>query len=99
MTAPMPPEQRSVEQRERKAPSETQAWTMVTVIVLGFIVGGLGLIFHGWFWLLYAGIGVVVLGFLYGWWIDIFEMTEEETRTYRTGETERVEPATESHHG
>lgn len=101
MSAPMPPEQRTIEQREKKAPSPAQAWTMVSIIVFGFIVGGLGLVFNGdgWFWVLYLGTGIAFLGFLYGWWIDIFEFTEEETRIYQTGEVERVEPATEPHHG
>lgn len=101
MSAPLPPEERTLEQRKSKAPSPGQAWTMVLVIVVGFIVGGLGLIYNysGYLWLLYLGTGIVAVGFLYGWWINIFEFTEEETRIYESGQTERIEPATDPRHG
>lgn len=101
MTRPHLPSEEAQEQRTRKAPSPGQAWAMVAIVTFAFIVGGLGLVFgpHGYFYLVYVGTGIFVLGILYGWWIAIFEYTEEETIQYSSGRVERIEPGTHAEHG
>jgi hypothetical protein len=74
-------------------PSAWQAWTMVTIVTLGFLVGGLGVI-YGWplFW---AGVGVVAAGIVYGRIIHVMEFTEE----YSPEPHRVVEPGTTRFHG
>jgi fatty acid desaturase len=42
------------------------AWTCVTIIFVGFVIGGLALVFNNWptFWI--GGVGVIVLGAIIG---------------------------------
>lgn len=101
MTTPQLPDAQAQHNRSEAAPSPRQAWSMVFVLILGFVIGGLGLVFghDGYFYLLYVGTGVFFLGCLYGWSISIFEYTEEETKMYASGMVERVEPETKPGHG
>ncbi len=93
------PEPRTVEEKDERAPSRPLAWTFVGIVIVGFAIGGLGLVFWDYFWLVYAGFGVVVVGGIFGWLINIMEFTEEETRMSEAGGVQRVEPATEPGHG
>lgn len=42
------------------------SWAAVTIIVIGFIVGGIALCVGPKWWLFWLGVGIVVLGALYG---------------------------------
>jgi len=42
------------------------SWVTSTVIVIGFIVGGIGLCVGPAWWLFWTGTGIVVLGALFG---------------------------------
>lgn len=101
MTTPHLPNPEDQREARRKAPSPRQAWMVTWITTFAFLVGGLGLVFgtHGYFWLLYVGVGIFAFGVLYGWWIAIFEYTEEETIQYSSGMVERVEPSTKPGHG
>lgn len=78
--------------RTHGAPPARLAWAVVAVIVVGFIVGGIGTI-EGWpiFW---AGVGIAAFGVVFGRLIRIMEYTEEYAI-----EGERVEPGTQAWHG
>ncbi len=62
------------ESPENKPPKA--AWVVAVAVIGGFIVGGLGLIFHTWvvFW---VGVGVVILFILAGRGINMMDYTEE----------------------
>ena len=49
------------------------SWVAVSIIMVGFVVGGLALIFGPTWWLFWVGIGVVVVGGLIALSTDIFE--------------------------
>ncbi len=49
------------------------SWVAVSIIMVGFLVGGLALIFGPLWWLFWVGIGVVVVGGLIALSTDIFE--------------------------
>ena len=74
------------------APPAWQAWTVAAFIIVGFLVGGIGVIV-AWpiFW---VGVGIVVLSVLVGWRIKLMEFTEE----YQVG-GETVEPGSRMLHG
>lgn len=93
-----PPESRTVEERSEKAPSAFTAWLFVFIVFAGFAVGGLGIVYSH-YWVLWLGAGIFVLGVVFGRLINIMEYTEEQTRTYESGDVERVEPGSEPQHG
>ncbi|MHB2023349.1 MAG: HGxxPAAW family protein [Mycobacteriales bacterium] len=78
--------------KQHTAPPAWQAWTVAALIIVGFLVGGIGVIV-GWpiFW---VGVGIVVVSCLLGWLIHVMEFTEE----YEL-EGERVEPGTRRLYG
>lgn len=49
------------------------SWLAVAVIVVGFIVGGLGLILGPAWLLFWVGVGIVVVGGIYGLAVGIME--------------------------
>ncbi len=49
------------------------SWVAVSIIMVGFVVGGLALIFGPIWWLFWTAIGVVVVGGLIALSTDIFE--------------------------
>lgn len=42
------------------------SWVAVTVIIVGFTIGGLGLVLGPTWWLFWAGVGVTVVGGIFG---------------------------------
>ncbi|HVA59565.1 MAG TPA: hypothetical protein VNG13_03385 [Mycobacteriales bacterium] len=74
------------------APAPWKAWTVAVLVIIGFTVGGCGVIF-GWpmFW---TGVAIIVAGFLLGWRVRIMAFTEE----YLVA-GERAEPETRALHG
>jgi hypothetical protein len=38
------------------------SWIAVTIIAVGFLVGGVGMVPHPTWWLFWAGVGIVVIG-------------------------------------
>jgi hypothetical protein len=78
--------------KRAEAPEPWQAWSVAIMIILGFAIGGVGVIF-GWpmFW---AGVAIVGVALLVGWRIRIMQFTEEY---HLAGE--RVEPQTKAFHG
>jgi len=53
-----------------------RSWLACAVIVAGFIVGGVALIYWNWpaFWI---GVGVAVVGCVFGWAVNIMEDVTE----------------------
>jgi len=51
----------------------TVSWVAVTLIVIGFVAGGLALVFGPTWWLFWVGLGVAALGGLLGLATNIFE--------------------------
>ena len=53
-----------------------RSWLACTVIVAGFIVGGVALIYWNWtaFWI---GVAVAVVGCIFGWAVNIMEDVTE----------------------
>jgi hypothetical protein len=51
----------------------TVSWVAVSTITVGFIVGGLGLIFGPTWWLFWVGAGLVAVGGLIALATNIFE--------------------------
>ena len=49
------------------------SWVAVSVIMVGFVVGGLALIFGPTWWLFWASVGLVVVGGLIALSTNIFE--------------------------
>ena len=49
------------------------SWVAVALIMVGFLVGGLALIFHTNWWLFWVGVGLVVVGGLIALATNIFE--------------------------
>ena len=49
------------------------SWVAVSIIMLGFLVGGLALVFGTIWWLFWTGVGLVVVGGLLALSTDIFE--------------------------
>ncbi|HEY7432563.1 MAG TPA: HGxxPAAW family protein [Streptosporangiaceae bacterium] len=49
------------------------SWVAVSIITLGFIVGGLGLIIGPTWWLFWVGVGLTVVGGLLALATNIFE--------------------------
>jgi hypothetical protein len=40
------------------------SWVGVTLVMVGFLAGGLGLVIHTTWWLFWLGAGLAVVGFL-----------------------------------
>lgn len=38
------------------------SWAAVTIITIGFIVGGVGMVPHPVWWLFWTGVGIVIIG-------------------------------------
>jgi Co/Zn/Cd efflux system component len=53
-----------------------RSWLACTLIVVGFIVGGVALIYWNWpvFWI---GVAIVVVGSIFGWAVNIMEDVSE----------------------
>jgi hypothetical protein len=53
-----------------------RSWLAALVILAGFVVGGIALILWNWpmFW---AGVGVVAVGCVFGWAVNIMEDVTE----------------------
>jgi hypothetical protein len=51
----------------------TVSWVAVSIITVGFIVGGLGLIIGPTWWLFWVGVGVTAVGSLIALATNIFE--------------------------
>jgi hypothetical protein len=49
------------------------SWIAVGIIVAGFIIGGLGLIFGPTWWLFWVGVVLAIGGSIFAWAIDIME--------------------------
>jgi hypothetical protein len=49
------------------------SWVAVSIIMLGFLVGGLSLVFGTIWWLFWTGAGLAVVGGLLAMSTDIFE--------------------------
>jgi len=49
------------------------SWVAVSIIMVGFLIGGLALVFGPTWWLFWAGLGVVVIGGLLAASTNIFE--------------------------
>ncbi len=49
------------------------SWVAVSIIMLGFLVGGLSLVFGTLWWLFWTSVGLVVVGGLLALSTDIFE--------------------------
>ncbi len=49
------------------------SWVAVSIIMVGFLVGGLALVFGTIWWLFWTGVGLVVVGGLLALSTDIFE--------------------------
>jgi hypothetical protein len=50
------------------------SWIAVTVIVIGFLVGGVGFVPHPTWWLFWTGVGIALLGICFG---GLNKMTED----------------------
>ena len=50
----------------------TVSWVAVSLIMVAFLVGGLGLVFGPTWWMFYTGIGIAVIGGLLALATDIF---------------------------
>ncbi len=55
------------------ARGRASSWVAVSLIILGFLVGGLALPFGPLWWLFWVGVGLVVVGGIIALAIDIFE--------------------------
>jgi hypothetical protein len=49
------------------------SWVAVSIIMAGFVIGGIALIFGPTWWLFWAGLGVAVVGGLLAAAINVFE--------------------------
>ena len=49
------------------------SWVAVSIIMVGFLIGGLALVFGPTWWLFWAGLGLVVIGGLLAASTNIFE--------------------------
>jgi hypothetical protein len=49
------------------------SWVAVTIIMVGFLIGGLALVFGPTWWLFWTGLGLVVIGSLLAASTNIFE--------------------------
>jgi hypothetical protein len=49
------------------------SWIVVVAIMLGFILGGVGLVTGPTWWLFWTGAGIVVVGVIVGWTTGIME--------------------------
>jgi hypothetical protein len=49
------------------------SWVAVTIIMVGFLVGGLALVFGTLWWLFWTGLGLAVVGGLLAMSTNIFE--------------------------
>ncbi len=49
------------------------SWVAVSIIMLGFLIGGLGLVFGTIWWLFWTGLGLTVIGALLAASTNIFE--------------------------
>jgi len=49
------------------------SWMAVGAIILGFIIGGLGLVLGPTWWLFWVGVVVTAAGGIFAWAIDIME--------------------------
>lgn len=43
-------------------PGKPISWIAVTIITIGFVIGGVGMVPHPIWWLFWAGAGIVVIG-------------------------------------
>lgn len=51
----------------------TSSWIVVTIIVIGFIVGGVAMLIGPTWWVFWLGTGIVVLGSIAGAAIRLFD--------------------------
>lgn len=51
----------------------TASWVCTTVVVIGFVVGGIALPVGPVWWLFWTGVGIVVLGGIIGAFAHIFD--------------------------
>ena len=49
------------------------SWVAVSIIIVGFVVGGIAMVPHPRWWLFWIGTGIVVVGGLYAAAINIFD--------------------------
>ena len=49
------------------------SWVAVSIIIVGFIVGGVAMVPHPHWWLFWVGAGIVVIGGLMGAVVHIFD--------------------------
>ncbi len=49
------------------------SWVAISIVIVGFLVGGLALIFGSIWWLFWTGVGLAVLGLLIAVGSNIFE--------------------------
>jgi hypothetical protein len=49
------------------------SWVAVSIIIIGFVVGGIALVPHPHWWLFWTAAGIVVIGTLYAASIHIFD--------------------------
>ena len=55
------------------------SWIAVTVIILGFTIGGVALVIGPMWWLFWVGVAVTAAGSILAWSVDIMEdYTTEE---------------------
>jgi hypothetical protein len=49
------------------------SWVVTSIIIIGFIVGGIALIIGPTWWLFWTGVAIVVIGSIMGWVTRIME--------------------------
>lgn len=54
------------------------SWIAVAIIVLGFTLGGLGMVLGPTWWLFWVGVAVTVAGLIFAWAIGIMEDYTED---------------------
>jgi hypothetical protein len=58
---------------EGSARGRPMSWVVVALVILGFLVGGLGLMAGPSWWLFWTGAGLVLVGIVVGWATGIME--------------------------
>lgn len=61
-------------------PSSVAVWTVTSIAIFSFVVGGMGLVYRsqGYFWVFFLGLIIFFLSMIAGWAIGIMEYTEEQ---------------------
>ena len=65
--------QTSLPQEHKAHHGRPASWVAVTVIVIGFVIGGIALPVGPVWWLFWLGTGIVVLGAIFGAAVHIFD--------------------------